>query len=129
MRLSPDLIGQSLRLFTAPAGLALKIFEAVGPKMQRIFEGEPHRAGKLMAVIDELAGGLLRIEAGERRLFRIILIGGAKGEQPARVDQLGILGEPVLPRAVAGMALIGMGLAAIDGRIFGRWRRQRPSAD
>ena len=35
-----------------------------------------------------------------------------------------ILGEALLPRQVAGMALIALGLAAIDGRA-GRWVWQR----
>jgi drug/metabolite transporter (DMT)-like permease len=34
-----------------------------------------------------------------------------------------ILGETLLPRHLAGMALIGVGLAAIDGRIVSLWRR------
>ncbi len=69
--------------------------------------------------------------------FRIVALAGAANVMlvtflvPVSTLAMGaiFLGEPVLPRAVAGMALIAMGLAAIDGRIFGRWRRQRPSAD
>jgi drug/metabolite transporter (DMT)-like permease len=38
-----------------------------------------------------------------------------------------ILGERLAPRHVFGMALIGLGLAAIDGRLFSR-RRPRPAA-
>ncbi len=34
------------------------------------------------------------------------------------------LGESLSPRHYAGMALIGAGLLAIDGRIFGMWRKQ-----
>jgi drug/metabolite transporter (DMT)-like permease len=34
-----------------------------------------------------------------------------------------VLGETLLPRHLAGMALIGLGLAAIDGRAFERLRR------
>jgi len=39
----------------------------------------------------------------------------------------GVLGERLLPRHFAGMALIGMGLAAIDGRLA-RWRSRRSQA-
>ncbi len=37
---------------------------------------------------------------------------------------VGVLGETLLPRHLAGMALIGIGLAAIDGRAFDRLRRR-----
>ncbi len=40
---------------------------------------------------------------------------------------VGVLGESLLPRHLAGMALIGLGLAAIDGRVFELLRR-RPAA-
>ncbi len=36
-----------------------------------------------------------------------------------------VLGEPVVPRQLLGMALIGAGLVAIDGRLL---RRRRPAA-
>jgi drug/metabolite transporter (DMT)-like permease len=35
------------------------------------------------------------------------------------------LGEVLEPRHFAGMALIGLGLAAIDGRLLARWRPKR----
>lgn len=34
-----------------------------------------------------------------------------------------VLGERLEPKHFAGMALIGVALAAIDGRLFGMWRR------
>ena len=34
-----------------------------------------------------------------------------------------VLGERLEPRQLAGMALIGLGLAAIDGRLIGLLRR------
>jgi drug/metabolite transporter (DMT)-like permease len=34
-----------------------------------------------------------------------------------------VLGEALLPKHLLGMALIALGLAAIDGRLFARWRR------
>jgi drug/metabolite transporter (DMT)-like permease len=34
-----------------------------------------------------------------------------------------VLGEALLPKHLGGMALIALGLAAIDGRPFARWRR------
>lgn len=39
-----------------------------------------------------------------------------------------VLGERLQPRGFAGMALIGLGLAAIDGRLA-RWRRRRAAAE
>jgi drug/metabolite transporter (DMT)-like permease len=36
---------------------------------------------------------------------------------------VGVLGEMLLPRHLAGMALIGAGLALLDGRLLGRLRR------
>jgi drug/metabolite transporter (DMT)-like permease len=44
---------------------------------------------------------------------------------PATALLLGVsvLGEALLPRHLAGMALIGLGLAIIDGRPFARLRR------
>jgi hypothetical protein len=38
-----------------------------------------------------------------------------------------VLGETLLARHVAGMALIGAGLAAIDGRAAAALRRDRPA--
>jgi drug/metabolite transporter (DMT)-like permease len=37
-----------------------------------------------------------------------------------------VLGEPVVPRQLLGMALIGAGLVAIDGRLLTGWRPVRP---
>jgi drug/metabolite transporter (DMT)-like permease len=48
---------------------------------------------------------------------------------PVNALLLGVafLGETVTLRALGGMALIGAGLAAIDGRVLGRFKRnQRP---
>ena len=39
-----------------------------------------------------------------------------------------MLGEHLEPAHIAGMALIGLGLAAIDGRPFNALRQIRPSA-
>lgn len=39
-----------------------------------------------------------------------------------------ILGERIEPRQLAGMAFIGLGLAAIDGRLLALLRRRRPAA-
>lgn len=38
-----------------------------------------------------------------------------------------VLGESIHPRAFGGMALIGLGLAAIDGRLFGYVREKSQS--
>jgi drug/metabolite transporter (DMT)-like permease len=38
-----------------------------------------------------------------------------------------VLGEQLQSRHFAGMALIGAGLAAVDGRLFSRFRRQSPA--
>jgi len=40
-----------------------------------------------------------------------------------------ILGETLLPRHLAGMLLIGLGLAAIDGRVVALWRSAGSGAD
>jgi drug/metabolite transporter (DMT)-like permease len=38
---------------------------------------------------------------------------------------VGVLGEVLLPRHLAGMALIGIGLAAIDGRLWRHSSRRK----
>ncbi len=42
---------------------------------------------------------------------------------------VGLLGERLLPSHVAGMALIALGLSAIDGRLWRRLRRQAPASE
>jgi drug/metabolite transporter (DMT)-like permease len=67
--------------------------------------------------------------------FRLVASAGATNSLlvtfliPVTAILLGalILGERLAPRHVFGMALIGLGLAAIDGRLFSR-RRPRPAA-
>lgn len=39
-----------------------------------------------------------------------------------------ILGEVLESRHLIGMALIGIGLVAVDGRMFGRWKRKPPAS-
>ncbi len=64
--------------------------------------------------------------------FRILARAGATNLSlvtfliPVSAILLGVvvLGETLLPRHLAGMALIGLGLAAIDGRAFDRLRRR-----
>jgi drug/metabolite transporter (DMT)-like permease len=64
--------------------------------------------------------------------FRIIAVAGAQNVMlvaflvPVSALAMGVLllGEPILPASIAGMALIAAGLAAIDGRLL---RRLRPS--
>ncbi|HEX7389534.1 MAG TPA: DMT family transporter [Acidiphilium sp.] len=66
--------------------------------------------------------------------FRIIRVGGATNAflvtllVPVSAMILGavVLGEGVSPTAFAGMALIGLGLIAIDGRVFRRIRELVP---
>jgi drug/metabolite transporter (DMT)-like permease len=67
--------------------------------------------------------------------FRILATAGATNIAlvtfmvPASAILLGsvVLGERLEPRDFAGMALIGFGLAAIDGRVLSLWRRAPPT--
>lgn len=68
--------------------------------------------------------------------FRILASAGATNLMlvtfliPVSAILLGalVLGEHLAPRHFAGMALIGLGLAAIDGRLLARFRRPEPGA-
>lgn len=68
--------------------------------------------------------------------FRIIARAGATNATlvtlliPASALLLGaaVLGEVIVPRQLAGMALIGLGLAVIDGRPLGWLRRPAPAS-
>ena len=63
--------------------------------------------------------------------FRILAGAGATNISlvtfliPPSAILLGILflGETLEPRHIAGMALIGLGLALVEGRLVRRWRR------
>lgn len=65
--------------------------------------------------------------------FRVLATAGATNVSlvtflaPVSAIVLGvvILHEPLEPRAVAGLAVIGLGLAAVDGRLLNRLRPQR----
>jgi drug/metabolite transporter (DMT)-like permease len=68
--------------------------------------------------------------------FRVLATAGAANIAlvtflvPASAVLLGalVLGERLAPRDFAGMALIGVGLAAIDGRALDVWRKRTPPA-
>ncbi len=65
--------------------------------------------------------------------FRIVIVAGASNVMlvtflvPVSAILLGwlVLGETLEPRQWLGMALIMAGLAAIDGRVAGMWRREK----
>lgn len=92
----------------------------------------PPGAAALLAV---LAVALLSTALAYRLYFRILASAGATNLMlvtlimPAGALLLGalVLGERVGPRALAGMALIAAGLAAIDGRAL-RWLAPRAAA-
>jgi drug/metabolite transporter (DMT)-like permease len=80
---------------------------------------------------------LLSTAAGYILYFRVLAVAGATNLAlvtfllPISAMTLGVLflGESVSPQALMGMAIIGLGLAAIDGRLFRRaeylWERRR----
>lgn len=78
--------------------------------------------------------GLISTAAGYVVYFRILAASGATNLLlvtfliPVSAILLGtlVLGEHLAARDFAGMALIGLGLAAIDGRLVGRALRLRP---
>ncbi len=81
--------------------------------------------------------GLLSTAGAYILFFRILAAAGALNLMlvtfliPVSATMLGVtvLGETLLIRHVAGMATIGIGMACIDGRLFGwlrHWRRNTP---
>jgi drug/metabolite transporter (DMT)-like permease len=78
--------------------------------------------------------GLLSTALAYVLYFRILAVSGATNLLlvtfliPVSAILLGtlVLGEHLAPRDFAGMALVGLGLAAIDGRLVGRVLRLRP---
>jgi drug/metabolite transporter (DMT)-like permease len=82
-----------------------------------------------------IALAVVSTSLGYAMYFRILARAGATNVVlvtflvPVSAILLGaaVLGERLQPRHFAGMALIGMGLAAIDGRLV-RWHRRRPLA-
>lgn len=93
----------------------------------------PPHAGTWLAV---LGVGLLSTALAYVLYFRILALAGATNLLlvtfliPAVAILLGALalGEALLPRQFAGMALIGAGLAFLDGRLPRRLRRVRTAA-
>jgi drug/metabolite transporter (DMT)-like permease len=79
-----------------------------------------------------LASALLATTVAYLLYFRIVATAGANNLMlvtflmPVTAISLGILalGEEIALRHIAGMALIACGLAAIDGRLIGRFRRR-----
>jgi drug/metabolite transporter (DMT)-like permease len=81
-----------------------------------------------------LALGLVSTGLAYALFFRVLAEGGATNT--ALVTQLvpvmaillgaGVLGEALLPRHLAGMALIACGFALLDGRLWKKFRRSAP---
>jgi drug/metabolite transporter (DMT)-like permease len=93
------------------------------------------KAPSSTAMAAVLALALLSTAAAYVIFFRILLKAGATNILlvtfliPPSAMLLGhvFLAEPVEPRQLAAMALIGLGLAAIDGRPLARLRRRAPA--